>query len=214
MYRRIRAIVFDFGKVLAEFDHMKTCAGLAKFSISNLTESEIHKIIFEEGLEKEYDSGKIGSHDFFIAVCRKINASIELNFDEFAKIWGNIFTPNVKIEELLISIRPEIKMILLSNTNELHWDYIEKIPVIQEFFSDPKFLVRSYEQGMRKPEPGIFQLAIEKAGCPPEEMIYIDDVQDYVDVFQGLGGHGILYDCTKESVDELRKKLSPFKVFM
>ncbi|MDP2934709.1 MAG: hypothetical protein Q8N59_03030 [bacterium] len=212
MYQRIRAIVFDFGKVLAKFDHMKTCEGLARFSL--LTASEIYQIIFKEGLEKEYDSGKISSVDFYETVKEKISASSGLHFADFARIWGDIFTPNDEIEELIADICPEIRKILLSNTNELHWDYIEKIPVIREFFSDPKFLVRSYIERMRKPELGIFQLAIEKAGCPPEEMIYIDDIQEYVDVFQSLGGHGIVYDCTKESIIDLLKKLSPFGVFI
>jgi FMN phosphatase YigB (HAD superfamily) len=212
MYYRIKAIAFDFGKVLADFDHKKTCGGLAKFS--NLTASEIHRIIFEEGLEKEYDIGKISSYDFFIAVGKKINASCKLNYDEFTQIWGDIFTPNTEIEEPIARICPEIKRILLSNTNELHWKYIEKLSVIQNFFDDPDFLVRSYIEGMCKPEPGIFQLAIKKAGCLPEEMIYIDDVQKYLGVFQGLGGHGILYNCTEELIEGLLKKLSPFGVFI
>ena len=125
MHYRIKAIVFDFGKVLANFDHMKTCEGLAKFS--NLTASEIYQLIFQKGLEKEYDSGKISSFDFFIAVTEEINASVKLNntsvklnYDEFTKIWGDIFTPNTEIEELIANICPEIRKILLSNTNELH----------------------------------------------------------------------------------------------
>jgi len=214
MYYGTRAIVFDFGKVLAKFDHMKTCEGLARFSNLKLDPLEIHKIIFKEGLEKEYDSGKISSFDFFIAVRKEINASIKLNYDKFAEIWGNIFTQNDGIEELLAKIYPEIRMILLSNTNELHWKYIKKLSVIETFFSDPDFLVRSYKEGMRKPEPGIFHLAIKKAGCPPEQMIYIDDVPEYVNVFRDLGGHGILYDCTEESIIDLLKKLQPFGVFI
>jgi FMN phosphatase YigB (HAD superfamily) len=215
MYYRIKAIVFDLGRVLAAFDHRRIWERLAEFS--NLDPLEIHRIIFKEGLEKEYDSGRMSSFDFFIAVCKKINASVKLDYDNFTEIWGNIFTPNTDIEDVIASICPEIRKILLSNTNELHWQYIEKIPVIQEFFSDPEFLVRSYTEGMCKPEPEIFQLAIQKAGCLPEEIVYIDDIQEYIDVFCSLGGHGILYDCTdrtKDSTIDLLKKLSSFGVLV
>ena len=134
MYQRIRAIVFDFGKVLVKFDHMKTCAGLAKFS--NLPAEEIYRIIFQEGLEKEYDSGKIDSVAFYDVVREKISASSDLRFTDFARIWGDIFTPNDEIEELIASIYPEIRKILLSNTNELHWEYIKKLSVIQDFLAE------------------------------------------------------------------------------
>lgn len=212
MYYGIKAIAFDFGKVLARFDHMKTCEGLARFS--SLTAAEIHRIIFEQGLEKEYDGGKIDSVTFYGSVKEEIKASSDLHFATFARIWGDIFTPNTEIEEPIARICPEIKRILLSNTNELHWEYIKKLSVIQDFFSDPKFLIRSYVERLRKPEIGIFQLAITRADCLPEEMIYIDDVLEYVNVFRGLGGHGILYNCTEELIEGLLRKLSPFGVFI
>jgi len=212
MYYTIRAIVFDFGKVLAEFDHMKTCEILTRFS--NLNSLEIYKIIFQEELEKEYDSGKISSFDFFVAVGKKISASIMLSYDEFTKIWGDIFIPNTEIEELIASICPEIKKILLSNTNELHWEYIKKLEVIKEFFSDSDNLILSFKEHILKPEEGIFELAIRKTGCPANQILYINDKLEHINVFRGLGGHGILYNCIEESITSLRRKLKPFGVFI
>jgi len=208
----IKAMFWDLGRVLANFNHTGICEGLAKFS--NLGSSEIYRIIFQEGLEKTYDSGLVDSFAFYSAAKEKINASSELDFTTFVGIWNNEFTQNNEIEETLASIRPEIRKFLLSNTNELHWEQIKKLPIIETFFPDPNFLIRSYMVRMRKPEIGIYWLAIGKAGCPSSEIIYIDDIEENVNVFRSLGGHGILYDCTKNSLIDLLKKLKPFGVFI
>jgi len=212
MEYRIRAIIFDFGKVLADFDHMKVCGSLVKFT--GLTSEQIYSIIFQEGPEKLYDSGLISSIEFYREVKKRIGANADLTFQVFAELWCVQFWPNNEIGRIIADIRPEIKKFLLSNTNELHWENIKKLPVIKSFFSDPDGLILSFRTGLRKPDIRIFQLAIRKAGYSAEEIIFIDDVPEYVDVFRELGGCGIVYNCAINSTIDLLKKLKPFKVFI
>ena len=46
---------------------------------------------------------------------------------------------------------------------------------IRQYFS---LVVSSWESGVMKPDPGIFRLALEKAGCPPREAVMIGDRLD------------------------------------
>ena len=60
--KKIKAIIFDFGNVLANFDHMITCRKLAGFS--PFSPEEIYQCIFKTKLEEEYDKGLVDSLTF------------------------------------------------------------------------------------------------------------------------------------------------------
>jgi len=54
-----------------------------------------------------------------------------------------------------------------------------------------EFEIWSYAHGTIKPEQKIYQIALEKAECRPEEAIYIDDREAFVEAAQELGMHAI-----------------------
>ncbi|MCD6528308.1 HAD-IA family hydrolase [bacterium] len=208
--KKIKAIIFDFGNVLANFDHMITCRKLAGFS--PFSPEEIYQCIFKTKLEEEYDKGLVDSLTFYQQVKEKIQANSKLTWEVFKKIWGDIFSENSGIEKVLERIKPELKLFLLSNTNEIHWKYISQMPVIKHFFPDEKQLILSFKLGFRKPDIRIYKAAIKKADCPAEEIIYIDDITKYIQTAKKLGINGILYNCQKEPAAALLEKLKKFKV--
>jgi epoxide hydrolase-like predicted phosphatase len=53
--------------------------------------------------------------------------------------------------------------------------------------------VISAEVGMRKPEERIFLLAAQRLGLPPEQCVFIDDIQANVDAAEALGMAGVLH---------------------
>lgn len=208
--RQIKAVVFDFGKVLANFDHMTICEGLAAFS--PYSPDEIYRHIFREGLEKSYDEGRMTSREFYGVVAKTITADERLGPETFARIWGDIFTENTDIENILDALPPSIRLILLSNTNAIHWEYIKTLPVIKKFFEDEHRVVLSFQNGCRKPDEQIYHETILKASCTPKEIVYIDDIPEYVNAFARLGAGGIIYDCSKDPISKLREGLMTFGV--
>ena len=208
--RQIKAVVFDFGKVLANFDHMATCEELAAFSPYD--PEEIYQRIFKEGLEKSYDEGKITSREFYAAVTKTITADERLDFETFTRVWGDIFTESKDIENVLGALSSSIRLILLSNTNEIHWEYIKELPVVRKFFGDEHRVVLSFQNGCRKPDVKIYQEAIRRASCTPEDIVYIDDIPEYVNTFTCLGAGGIVYDCSKDPISKLRDGLMTFGI--
>lgn len=205
---KIKCAIFDFGNVIGEFDHMITCCKLADFS--KFSPKEIYEKIFKGGLEKEFDEGKISSSNFHKKVCEAILCSNLKDFD-FFEIWGNIFSENKDIEEVLKCIKPGVKILLLSNTNQIHWSYISQMPVIKKYFSSEDNQILSFRIGARKPDEKIFLEAIKRCNCKTEEIIYIDDIPEYIEIFKKLGGYGILYNCQIDPIEKPEKELVNFK---
>jgi 2-haloalkanoic acid dehalogenase type II len=46
---------------------------------------------------------------------------------------------------------------------------------LEHFF---QFIILAQDVGMEKPDPGIFRLAVQKAGCLPDELLYVGDSQE------------------------------------
>lgn len=210
MKNQIKCIIFDFGRVIGNFDHMITCRKLAAFS--KLSAKEIYEKIFKSGLEKKYDEGQMRFFDFAEKVRIAIGANSEdFNAVVFNPIWGDIFSENPGIQKLLETVKPDVKKLILSNTNEVHWHYISKMPAVKNFFSEDE-LILSYRLGFRKPDERIFLEGIKKSSSPKGQIIYIDDVLEYTQVFQKLGGNAILYNCQTDPIEKLQTELSWFGV--
>lgn len=98
----------------------------------------------------------------------------------------------------------EMKLAALSNTIEEHAMYLATMGIYDEFDE----LIFSYKVGVRKPDPGIFQIAVEKLGIRYNEAIYVDDLQENVDAAKKLGMHGILFT----TAEALEKDLIALKI--
>lgn len=74
-----------------------------------------------------------------------------------------------------------------------------------------KAIVDSSEVGLVKPDEAIFQLATERAGVQPEEILLIDDTQANLQAAQRAGWHVLLLDDydPADSVARARKALEP-----
>ncbi|MGH7193708.1 MAG: HAD-IA family hydrolase [Candidatus Saccharimonadales bacterium] len=62
-----------------------------------------------------------------------------------------------------------------------------------------------------KPETRIYEIAQEQAGCPPEEILLIDDARNNLMAAEKLGWHVMWFDDSliEESVERVREALEP-----
>jgi putative hydrolase of the HAD superfamily len=180
--RPITAITFDLGNVLIRVDHFRFCRRLAV--LAHLTPQEVYAQVFESSLEPGYDTGRITSREFYERVTAHFG--VALPFSRFRDLWCDLFDPMEGMAELVQHLSCRFPLLLLSNTNSLHFDYIKErfAALLQPF----RAFVLSYEVGSRKPEPAIYQSLIRQAGRPPEEILFIDDKVSFVEAarIQGL----------------------------
>ena len=192
----IRTVVSDLGNVLLHFDHMLACREMARRS--RWSPEEIYVSMFESNLVKLYELGRISSSEFGRGCAERLN--LDAGLEVISEIWSNIFRPVEGMEELVRSLKDHYTLVLLSNTNEWHFEHCRrKYPVVNLF--DHHAL--SYKLGCRKPNPLIYGEALAMANALPEETLYFDDIPAYVQAARELGWRGICF----RSRDQLRRQM-------
>ena len=91
--------------------------------------------------------------------------------------------------------------VLTNNVKEFSNGWRSLVPV-DELFAE---IIDSSEVGVRKPDPAIYQLAIERLGCPAERIVFLDDLEANVVAARNCGLQGIVVDVDPTAaLDELR----------
>jgi putative hydrolase of the HAD superfamily len=93
--------------------------------------------------------------------------------------------------------------ILTNNVREWEPLWRAKLP-IDEIFED---VVDSAFVGMRKPEPEIYALALERLGVEASACAFVDDTEVNVDAARALGLHAVWFRDTRQAVAELEALL-------
>jgi glucose-1-phosphatase len=196
----IKAVIFDLGRVIVPFDFNRGYTRLEP--LCGIPASEIPARLSETGLVTRFESGGIEPRDFFDQISKHLN--LDAPYEEFCSIWSSIFLPETLIqEEMLRGIARNYPLILLSNTNAIHFEMVFKTyPLLRHFHS----LVLSYKVGALKPVPLIYQKAVEAAGCLPEECFFTDDIQTYVDAAKQQGIDAVRFESAGQIDRELRRR--------
>ncbi len=186
------------GNVVLDVDHMIYCEKFSKFC--DLSREEIFKRIVDTRLEDNYEKGIISSRSFFNSVVEILK--LDIAYESFIEIYSDIFTENKEVSEIVYFLKKKVKILLISNTNEPHFSLVSrKFKVIRQFDE----YILSYKTGFRKPQEEIYLIALEKMNCKPKEVLYIDDIKDFVKVAQKLGINSVLFDSAKNLGQELLK---------
>jgi putative hydrolase of the HAD superfamily len=184
----IRAIVFDFGNVLGFFSHRRAAEQLAAYS-RTATADDILALLLDGQLEDDYESGRLSSAELLDRL--RLRFGLSGSDAELGRALADMFTPNPEVCELVPRLRRRYRLLLLSNTNELHYRHFRA--QFADTLSHFHALVVSHEVGLRKPSPLIFQHAQGVAGCPAEHCLFIDDLPANVAAARACGWQAILY---------------------
>ena len=193
----VKTIVFDFGKVVGFFDHRLASRRLTEFS--PYSPEALHEILFESQLEDDYESGRISSDKFV----KRVREEGRLSCDEsiVASAWADIFWPNPEVCSLLPSLSQNYRLLLGSNTNELHSRQFTR--QFAEVFRSFHAVVLSHEIGTRKPRPEFFNHCLRLAECAASECLFIDDLPANVEGARSCGWRGIQYQQFEDLLVQL-----------
>jgi len=177
----VKALLFDLGRVLVNVDFDMGYSRMA--ALSGLTLEEVRDRLQASRLAYAFESGLMPSSEFASRVSELMGVSP--SFEEFAEIWYSVFHEGPLVpEEFIAGLHERYRLVLLSNTNALHYEMLEpRLPVLKHFDA----FTLSYKLGSQKPAPAIYRDAIVKAGCEPGECFYTDDVAEYIDGARAAG---------------------------
>jgi len=183
----IQVIYFDLGKVIIDFDHSRAAQELLK--VTPLSLKEAMAVLSDGELISEYETGRLSSQEHYRKVCRRLQ--MEVSIEKFGELWGSMFLPEPLVSEsFLQALKKRYRLMLLSNTNEIHFDFvIRHYPILRVI--EERLL--SYQAGCMKPEARIFELAIRKAGVAPENIFFTDDRLENIEAAQRAGIQALLF---------------------
>ena len=148
---------------------------------------------------KNLEKGKLTEDEFLNMIKSHLNSIIDKI--TIAKIFSEIFWENSELTKLLPELRKNYKLFLLSNTNIIHrkfgWDHYNFLKNFDKLFL-------SYEVGFAKPEEEIYQLVIHSIDLNPSEVLYIDDIEEYVNAAKNLGWNAVQFKSNEKLIEDLK----------
>ena len=193
-----KAILFDLGRVLIHFDFRRGYRALE--GLCPYAAEEIPGRLAGTGLVERFETGLVEPRDFVDQICQTLD--MQVDYDQFRVIWSSIFTEVLIPESMLEGLKRRYRLVLVSNTNALHFEMIrETYAHLLRHFDD---LVLSYEVRAMKPQPEIFQAAVELAGCPPEECFYTDDIAAYIEAARRMGIDAVQFESRAQLEGEMQ----------
>jgi putative hydrolase of the HAD superfamily len=198
MNNQIKAVVFDYGNVVARFDvgaFIKAIIPITSLSIDNL------KAALKRSSEifSDYETGLLTSEQFFERL--SVALSLRATRDEFINAYVNIFVPIPTTAELIHQLKGYYRLGLLSNTSDWHFRYqIQKNPVFPLFDA----VTLSFRVKARKPDELIYRDILRQLNVDAHNCVYIDDIKEYADAANAIGMLGIHYTTHEELMRMLR----------
>lgn len=180
-------LLLDMGGVLIDIEWQQRIQRLLG---RDLPMVELHHLWVHATSTLDFESGRTTFDEFATAFITEFDLSVTPATvqSEFLEI---VQAPKPNCETILSQLRSRYHLSLLSNTNVPH---VERLRSRYSFFRhlDETFL--SYELGMMKPSPQIFQHVMATLGVTPEATAFFDDSQANVDAACALGIQGFRVD--------------------
>jgi putative hydrolase of the HAD superfamily len=194
----VKTVIFDLGNVIVPFDIERGYTALQAHCRHST--AEIAALVRASSIVPQLEAGQMSPQDFV----RRFSAvlGLDIGFQRFCELWNGIFLPGEIVPpSLLAGLHQRYRLLALSNTNAIHFDTVRRQYPILKHFDD---CVLSFEVGVSKPDPRIYEIALTRAGCLPSECFFTDDVPSYVEAAQRAGMEAVRF----ESVSQLERDLA------
>ncbi len=194
----IRTVISDLGKVVLWFDNKIFLRKIAAYC--SFPEDEIKDIVHRRSeIVELFDTGKMTPQEFYSRAAAELRASV--SYEDFFAAYRDVFWPNPPVIDLYKKLKGRYRLILLSNTDVVRFSFIkEKFPQILFFDA----YVLSFEVGVMKPDPRIYQEALGRAEAEAAACVFIDDMEENIRGAADLGFKTILYKPGTDLESELR----------
>jgi glucose-1-phosphatase len=198
--KKMRAIIFDIGRVLVRLDIAGAMGGLA--GTISLTPQETWAAIEHDPRWRDWQEGRMSPRDWQLHICRRLG--VNFTFEQFSEIWNRVLDPTPLLDgAFLESLSKRYCLAVLSNTDPIHVAELEKR---FDFFRFFEHRIYSCVVGASKPSPLIFRAALQACKTTADNAIYIDDIPVYVEAARQLGMRGIVF----QSPEQLNADLEQF----
>ena len=203
----IRCVISDFGGVLTSplFQSFAAWQRQSGLSFEHLG-SAIAEATEKRGFHPLYEleKGAISEAEFLRVLEAELGDGVSLS--GMRDIYFEHLHPNRPMIDFMRELRERgLRMALLTNNVrewEPHWR--AKLPEIDEIF---EVVVDSAFVGMRKPDPEIYELTLERigAGIVASDCVFVDDVDVNCEAAAGLGMRAVHFHDAEQAIREVER---------
>jgi putative hydrolase of the HAD superfamily len=207
---RIEMLISDFGGVLTtplfqSFAAIHDAAGIPPESLG----LALARITEETGLNPlfELECGRIPEAEFTLAMSEQLARDLgrPVDFGELGIRFFEALDPNIGMIDLVREVRREgLRAALLTN-NVKEWEPLWRsmLPVDELF----ETVIDSAFVGVRKPDPRIYELTLERVGLPPGACLFVDDMEINCEAAAELGLEVVHFRETAQARAEVHARL-------
>ena len=185
----IKAIIFDFGGVITTRGYLLWM----KEEIPNFANNKL----FYDDLSDKYDLGMITHKEFTRIIAKESGIGKDV-------IWEKIFNKikvNNELLKIIDQLKKKYKIALLTN---FHHKPLNDLLIKYDLKKYFEFKIISSLQKLHKPDASIFKKTLELLNIKPEEAIFIDDSQKYIDGGNRVGIKSFLFTSNPKLKEDLR----------
>lgn len=197
---RIRTVVFDIGKVLADFVWREY---LVSLGYEPKVQEILANAIFLDPMWNERDRGAY-PEEYYVEAFKKNAPGYEKQIEEvFAGIQDAVVEYPFSVDWVRSIKKQGYQVLLLSNYAEVSFRYA------RERFESLGLAdggVISYEEKVVKPDKRIYEILLERYHLIAEETLFLDDLEANVKAAEALGIHTIHVTSHENAVQELKER--------
>jgi epoxide hydrolase-like predicted phosphatase len=140
---------------------------------------------------------------------QRIERHLEDGFDlaRLRTLYFERLDPNAEMIELVRELRGRgVRAALLTN-NVREWEPLwrSKLPEVDELF---EVIVDSAFVGLRKPDPAIYSLTLDRlGGVPPERCVFVDDLDVNCETARELGMAAVRFESARQAIPAIESAL-------
>jgi epoxide hydrolase-like predicted phosphatase len=196
----IKAVFFDLGGVIVRTEFQAPRQQLA--DQLGMDYDDLNRLVFDSETGVRATVGEISSEEHWAFVMQRLKRPAS----ELAAIRDAFFAGDIVDRTLLDyirSLRGSYKTGLISNA----WSDLRDFIVREKFDDAFDKLIISAEVGAAKPEPRIFQIALEQFGVSPNEAVFMDDFYPNIEGCEKAGIRGIHFKDPETALQQLKEIL-------
>ena len=191
----IQTLIFDLGGVII---NLKTEQEWLEEDLLPNFQPEKFQSLQQKQYFQQFETGNVSVPDFKQQL-KEIAVNKNITEEEVVHHWNGILKeiPKHRVD-VLKQLSKKYKLILLSNTNHIHMDFIRNYMVaefgkniLQENFHTCYY---SQEIGLRKPHKEIYEFVLQQQGITASESLFLDDKPENLSEPEKLGIHTFLVD--------------------
>ena len=207
----VEAVISDFGGVLTSplLDSFIAYEDISGISVHELG-TAMGKIWERDGAHPlfELETGRMTEPAFLAVLGEQLTAQLgrPILLDGFGENYFDHLHPNERLIDYMRSLKDRGYRMAICTNNVREWEPLwrAKLPV-EEIFS---VVVDSGFVGMRKPEPEIYALTLERLDVPAHAALFVDDIELNCEAARALGMHAVWFRSTDQAIEEIELALA------